>query len=425
MEKTFNRPDEAALRRLLSRHKETAAGLILRLAWQAGLNRPQIQALTWDEVDFASAELRLEDRTVPLCEDLLATLQWHRARPDSSASPFVLLTDSHRNHPHTVVISRLASAALDEEEALQGVSLKDLRDDFVIRALTDRGKAYALRVTGIAISTLYSTYGQYVSHSRGNVIEGYPSIGQDADEEKLRKLLSAEGTSPAALALWLIWKQGMTLADSAALTWDEVDLDGGTIRRQGSSQPLHEEVLSVLRRAHSERKAGADPHVLLTPKSRRAFAEDRLDVVVRTALYRADLSHLHLTSLSFASAKETNRETLLRHMARRPFVMRKEVSALLRLTPQQTADFLHRLMDQGDIVRVGARYYLKGTVVPPEEHYALIAARLREEGGSYRKDLADLLRVEERACSRILFNLVRQGKLQRKGQLYTLPEEEK
>ena len=41
-----NRPDEEVMRRILQQNPDNAVGAILRLAWQAGLLREEIQRLT-------------------------------------------------------------------------------------------------------------------------------------------------------------------------------------------------------------------------------------------------------------------------------------------------------------------------------------------------------------------------------------------
>ena len=87
-------------------------------------------------------------------------------------------------------------------------------------------------------------------------------------------------------------------------------------------------------------------------------------------------------------------------------------------------DLLHRLVREEKLVRVGARYYLPGTAVPPEQHYDVVRAYLETEGGAYRKELADLLHIEEKQCGWILAGFVADGKLAREGQRYVQPEEE-
>ena len=47
-EYVVNRPDEAAMRRVLEAEPISPEGVILRLAWQQGLSRDEISALTWE-----------------------------------------------------------------------------------------------------------------------------------------------------------------------------------------------------------------------------------------------------------------------------------------------------------------------------------------------------------------------------------------
>ena len=63
---TFNRPDEAAMLRILERYPHSPEGAILRLAWLEGLSRSEITELRWDQVDFEGKAIQLPDRTVPL-----------------------------------------------------------------------------------------------------------------------------------------------------------------------------------------------------------------------------------------------------------------------------------------------------------------------------------------------------------------------
>jgi len=51
-EYVVNRPDKESMERMLQKNFDNAAGVILRLAWQAGLLRDEIQHLTWAQVDL-------------------------------------------------------------------------------------------------------------------------------------------------------------------------------------------------------------------------------------------------------------------------------------------------------------------------------------------------------------------------------------
>ena len=90
-EYVVNRPDEGAMNRILSQNFSVATTTILRLAWQAGLLRDEIQRLTWEQVDFLDSKLVLPDRSIPIPEDLSRWL-WD-------------LRDSRDRRMETVVLS--------------------------------------------------------------------------------------------------------------------------------------------------------------------------------------------------------------------------------------------------------------------------------------------------------------------------------
>ena len=82
---------------------------------------------------------------------------------------------------------------------------------------------------------------------------------------------------------------------------------------------------------------------------------------------------------------------------------------------------LRRLTEQKKLVRVGGKYYLPGTVVPPEEQAAAIRSYLERAGFAYRQDIVDLLHVGSKQCTLILKRLVEAGELVQQGQKYLLP----
>lgn len=121
---TMRRPDARAMAQLLAEQTQTAAGLILRLAWRQGLTREEIQRLTWNDVDFSAHQLRLPDRTIPLEMETEACLRRQAERPDPP-TPFVVVSDRRRQQMPPESISRLARKTLDRA-GLGGISLGDL-----------------------------------------------------------------------------------------------------------------------------------------------------------------------------------------------------------------------------------------------------------------------------------------------------------
>ena len=97
---------------------------------------------------------------------------------------------------------------------------------------------------------------------------------------------------------------------------------------------------------------------------------------------------------------------------------------LLGLSRTAAYSRLRRLAEQGRMVRVGGRYYLAGTVVPPQEQPDAIRAYLEQAEFAYRQDIAALLRVRPQQCSVILRRLVEGGVLIQEGQRYRLCRKE-
>ena len=78
------------MRQALKRYAFDPVGIILHLAWQEGLTRKEIHDLTWSDVDFDAATLRLPDREVPLNEETAAVLE-HWKKRCSGFSEYVVL----------------------------------------------------------------------------------------------------------------------------------------------------------------------------------------------------------------------------------------------------------------------------------------------------------------------------------------------
>ena len=147
----LKKPDEAAMFRILARHPYSPEGIILRLAWQEGLSRKELNELTWDQVDLDGGSLLLPDRTVPLEPSVADCLRERYARY-RKLSNRVLIADRGKKPMTPENVSRLAKIALDSEG--QDVSLKDLRRDWIVRQIKSNGWAYAARVSGMAVGSL-------------------------------------------------------------------------------------------------------------------------------------------------------------------------------------------------------------------------------------------------------------------------------
>ena len=414
-EYVVNRPGEAAMNRILS--QAGPEGVILRLAWQTGLSRDEISALTWDQVSFLDDRLELPDRHIPLVPELRAVL-WKLYENNHEISPRVVLSSRGKTPLAPESISRLARQALDRE-GQTSVRLMDLRHDWIIRQLADKDWSTVSRISGVEIPTLQARFASYVSEKRPSRPENAP----EADEFKLWRALQAERGTPAGLALWLTWQLGLQAQEIVSLTWSQVDFEHDVLRIAGREVPLTNAVRRILE--DTRRRAGADPHVLLTEHSRKPMDLPRLSRLTRAALIRGGMEHVLLRDLRKDEAREDESARILEFAQREGALSRGDVMELLGISKTAAYTRLSRLTEEKKLVRIGGKYYLPGTVVPPERQLETIRAYLERSGFAYRQDIVALLRIQPKQCSLLLRRLVGEGQLVQSGQKYYLPQEEK
>ena len=413
-----NRPDPAAMGRILE--QAGPEGVVLRLAWQAGLTREEISALTWNQVSFLDNRLELPDRMVPLEPDLRAEL-WRLYEAQGDLSPRVVLSSRGKTPLAPESISRLARLALDRE-GQRSVRLMDLRHDWILRQLADKGWAEVARISGVEVPALQVRFSALVAE-KAEEKKSTPRSGQ-VDEFKLWRVLQAERSSPAGLALWLAWQLGLQAQEIAALTWDQVDFDRDSLCLPDREVPLTNAVRRMLEDTRRRVRPGDPPQVLLTERSRNPLDLPRLSRMTRAALIRGGMEHTSLRDLRRDESREDEDARLLEAAQQGP-LSRGDVTALLGVSKTAAYGRLHRLTEQRKLVRIGAKYYLPGSVVPPERHWETIRAYLTQAGFAYRQDIVQLLHIRPKQCTLLLRRLVERGDLVQRGQKYSLPEPEK
>ncbi len=412
---TVNRPEEAAMRRLLKRNLDNAAGAILRLAWLQGLLREEITTLTWDRVSFLDHKILLPGRETPMEEEMEDYLRkmygkWSRV------SEYVVFSQRFRKPMQPQAVSRAARRELDSE-GQTAVRLIDLRHDYVIRQLQTHAAPYVAQVTGMEVRTLQLHFSEHMEADRR------PTLRQTrqpapVDEFRLWKILQAEKDTAAGLALWLTWQMGLSGGEIVSLTWDQVDLEGGFLRLRGREAPLTSTVRQML--LDRRDRGGEDPHVLLSDSAGRPLDLPRLSRLARTVLIRGGMDQMTLRDLYRAAGRGGTEARLLELIRQKGAISRGDVIETLGVTSAAAYGILRRMADEHKLVRVGGKYYLPGTVVPPEEQPAAIREYLERVGFAYRQDIAGVLRIGSKQCGVILRHLVESGELVQVRQKYYL-----
>lgn len=419
-ENKIGQAERTALTQILKESRYDTGGIIVCLAWKQGMTRNEIRKLTWNDISFQDGQMILPDRTIPLDSEAVELL---RSRYDfrGRGAPFVVPSDRLHKQMQPESISRLARITLNRG-GLQGVSLVDLRRDYIITQLELHDWPYAARVSGVTPATLYANFAGHMSLDR-NTYPGEAVPAQTLDEFRLWKVLQAEGDSPTGLALWLAWKMGMTLQDIASLTWEQVDLNRNVIQLKEESISINETVRRLLQSTWARNCQAENRHVLLTPLSQKPFDQARLSRIARAALIRGGLENVSLGALSREAVYGKDDMTILQYTAKNGSISRQEVMELLGLQKVSAYQRLHRLTAAQKLTRNGGRYYLAGTVASPEKQYETVCAYLEQTGCACRQELAELLHVDVRKCSRTLRHMMEEGKLVREGQRYYLAGE--
>ena len=414
---TFNRPDEAAMLRILERHPHSPEGAILRLAWLEGLSRSEITELRWDQVDFEGKAIQLPDRTVPLEPSTEACLRERHVRC-ALRDPHVVISERSKKPMPPESISRLSRLALDSEG--QKVNLMDLRHDFVIRQLQTHDWPYVARVSGMAVSTLRGSFSQYFQERQSAA----PELPPDS-EYLLWRIVQQEGSSVVGLALWMGWKLQMQPGEILNLTWSQVDLDRSLLRLPDREIPMGSRLSRLLGDVYDHRKDPAQDRVLLTPGTGKPMDLARLSTVIRTALIRGGLEQLSLGDLSRLSRRGSQRQTVLARLSAVGSLTREEVMDLLGVSKSAALKLLNQLRQDGAVVRIGGCYYPAGAVVLPEDQSAAVTAYLAAHGTAVRKELAELLNLPPAQCTALLRRMVDRGELLLTGKRYALPPQKK
>lgn len=413
-EYVVNRPDEKAMEQALLENPGNAAGAVLRLAWQAGLLRDEIQRLTWEQVDFLDRCLVLPDRKVPIGQELADWLQVLRDGRDQSQET-VVLSDRDKRPLTPQSISRLARLALNKQGQTD-VRLIDLRHDFVLRQLEEHDWQYVSRITGVEAAGLNVHFAGHLEEKKIST-RIHREESARIDEFALWKLLRTEGTSPAGIALWLTWQAGLRLEEIVALTWEQIQ--GDCLRLPRREALLTSGTRQVLEELTA--REGRKGPVLTAPRSGLPYDRTRLSKLARAALIRAGLDDLTLRDLRVDYAlRSGGAGQILSQVRRQGWTTRNEVRSLLNVSQAVAYHRLKQLVNRGQLTQVGARYYLPGTVVPPNSQEAALVKYLEREGFAYRQDVARLLGIDAGQCRPLLRRMLARGTLIQDRQRYIL-----
>lgn len=210
---------------LLAKNPCSIAGLVLRLAWRAGLLRNEIQSLQWDQVDFDKKQLHLPNRDIPICEDLDRCLaQWKTLYGEYG--PYVAVSEKFHRPLTPESISNLVRITL-RNAGIANVRLADLHYNYNLEQIAGHGWQQALRTTGLSRDSFWKQRYKvaHVEDAARSIENHSLPNNETCDRERLQKILEDNRSTPAGVALWLAYSAGLQYKEIAALTWQQVDLE--------------------------------------------------------------------------------------------------------------------------------------------------------------------------------------------------------
>ena len=380
------------LEKLLAAEPCSGAGVILRLAWRAGLMRDEIYALQWKQVDFERALLRLPDRDVPMDEDLMRCLrQWQTLCGQYSS--YVIVSEHKRTHMQPESISRLARSALDRA-GLTGVRLADLHYNYILRQSAQQGWQEALRTSGLSIATYRSRprYKNARSSAKAKKASSPALPHREKNErEQLQAVLKENRLSPAGLALWLYCDTGLQYTEISSLTWEQVDLEHHLLHLADRDEPLSAELVSLLCEVLETRGPVGETHVLLSPHARKPIPRARLSNLTKELLAKNGLDPALPARLRSDGARESRRRRLLAYAARHGGISLKAAMELLGLSESAARELLTQLTAEGQLTRDHPVYRPVGAETTAAQRASRIRAALAEHGPCSARELSERL----------------------------------
>lgn len=366
---------------LLQSQANTTAGLILALAWQAGLNRQEIQMLQWQQVHLSQWQLVLDRRTISLSPELVARLS-----QQEKATGTVICGNRGGLQPQS--ISRIAHGAL-LEGGLEGVRLCDLRHDYICKQLGHRSWGSLSREMDMLEGDLRKAYHKILPTPP-------PKVGASLVEASaIAKLVKTP--SLGALAVGLAFYQGLRPKALLQLRWQSIP-----------------EVAELAPLVNS-----------LCPKDTGALVFDMSGVTLSQmagmTLCSQGLEGVTLRTLALQYHRQQPLKTVELCLKTQPSLTCRQTQALLHCDKSQAYRLLQSWHQAGVLVQVHGHYYSAKQVPAVETHVPLVTSLLQRKGTIYVADVQQLLHLHTKQCQQLLSDMVKDGHLIRFGPRYQLP----
>lgn len=407
-EKRIGLADAEKIWKLLDSNPYELSTVVIHLAWRCGLSTGTIWTLKWQEIDFEKAFLRLSDRDVPIEQKTLRQLRIWKNVCDGYGCEHITVSLKTKKYIVIQSLSRIVRDALSGI-GLASINIKDLRNDFIERALKQYDWEYAMKICGLTTSTYKTEYVRMGSHERPIG----PRVNEEtSDMECLRQVLKKNKGSTAGLALWLVFDADLRIGETASLQWDQVDFAKRTVSTERGETILSEQLTEMLEKEKASRLPDEPAYVILSPKSRKPMDFARTSVTIKNLLMKSGLSTTDVKALKSAIAQEPLKHAVMDFVRKNGSVNGAKASEILGTTKASALSILKALSDEGKLAKTRKDgWHLSEEVVSVENWRNAVIELARKQGCVTRGEVAEMLHTGNYSARSLLRNMRQEGTL--------------
>lgn len=399
------------MNQLLWRHKSDLAGVILRLAWRAGLKRDEIHNLLWTQIDFDGALITLPGRSIPMDENTSAALKrWHElicVKVDPLE--YVVTSPRTKERLSLNMISITAQRALRKAD-IKDLSLEDLRYGFILRMREAHGDSYAIKMSGMTARA----YGKWLDIPMNELASHFVEDDTNYDA-RVWNLLMKNREGSVAIALWLSQQANLPYREIVSLTWDDINFDDGTFCVQNETHFLLKEIISMLKKEKASRSVDDDPHVILSPTKKAPMSESSLSVLLRDFMVKNGVGDVYVGDIKNRYRIDKEVEQIRRFAEENGFISSRTATAKLGISRGVVYDRFQRLVDSGELIRAGKGYVLAEKYIPNERWMDAVVRYVMENGSATISKTAEYLHITRDQAKQLLCDMEQKGILDSGG----------
>ena len=408
--KRISSSDAEKIWKLLDSSPYELSSVVIHLAWRCGLSTKAIWTLKWQEIDFDNAFLRLPNRDVPIEQKTLRQLSIWKNVCDDFGCEYITVSLKTKRYVVIQLLSRIVRDALSGI-GLDSINIKDLRNDFIERALKQYDWEYAMTICGLTAST-YKT--QFV-HMGSRERPIGPRVNDESNDiERLKRALENNKNSTMGLALWLLFDADLQIGEIVSLKWDQVNLAERTVGIERGKMALSEQITELLEKEKASRLPDEPPYVILSPVSRKPMDAGRMSVVIKNLLMKSGLSTTSVHSLKWNIAQEPNKQAIMDFIRKNGSISGADAMELLGASSKRAYNILKILTDEGKLAKTRHNgWRLSEEVVSVEDWRDAVIELARKQGRVTKDEVAEMLHTANYSARALLRNMRQEGTIKK------------